>query len=64
MADCRDCLELMTEDLDDDNDYRGRCLHCREEITARGGVEWRRVAPRALPVLREDRTVKESQIAV
>ena len=48
----------MAEDLDDDNEYRGHCLHCRREITAQGGVEWRRVAPRALPALREAQMVK------
>ena len=37
------CLELVAEDLEDHNDYRGRCLHCRQEITAHGGVEWRRM---------------------
>ena len=29
-----DCLELVVEDLQDHNDYLGRCLHCRQEITA------------------------------
>ena len=55
---CRDCLELVAEDPGDDNEYMGHCLHCRREITARGGVEWRRVAPRALPALREAQMVK------
>ena len=36
---CGDCLELVAEDLDDDNEYMGHCLHCRQEITAQGGVE-------------------------
>ena len=36
---CDDCLELVAEDLQDENGYRGRCLHCRQEITAQGGVE-------------------------
>ena len=40
---CEDCLELVAEDLQDHNAYLGRCLHCRREITAQGGVEWRRV---------------------
>ena len=31
---CADCLELVGEDLYDDNEYRGYCLHCRQEITA------------------------------
>ena len=37
VAGCADCLELVAEDLQDENDYRGHCLHCRREITARGG---------------------------
>ena len=49
VAGCRDCLELVAEDLDDENDYRGHCLHCRREITAQGGVEWRRVARAPCP---------------
>ena len=40
---CEDCLELVAEDLQDHNAYLGRCLHCRREITAQGGVEWHRV---------------------
>ena len=40
VAGCADCLELVAEDLADDNEYLGRCLHCRQEITATGGVEW------------------------
>ena len=43
---CEDCLELVAEDLADDNEYRGRCLHCRQQITALGGVAWRRVVQR------------------
>ena len=39
---CRDCLELATEDLDEDNEHWANCLHCQQEITARNGVEWRR----------------------
>ena len=46
---CRECLELMTEDQGDENDYRGHCLHCRQEISARNGVEWRRVARAPCP---------------
>ena len=37
VAGCSECLELVAEDLDDENDYRGHCLHCRQEITAQGG---------------------------
>ena len=50
---CPDCLELGTEDLQDRNDYRGRCLHCRQEITAQGGVEWRRTVRRPCPHCRK-----------
>ena len=50
VAGCADCLELVAEDLQDENDYRGHCLHCRREITARGGVAPDR--PAALPALR------------
>ena len=46
---CEDCLELVAEDLQDHNDYRGRCLHCRREINAQGGVEWRLVVRRPCP---------------
>ena len=46
---CRECLELMAEDPGDDNEYMGHCLHCREEITAQGGVEWRRTVRRPCP---------------
>ena len=43
VAGCADCLELVAEDLQDQNDYRGRCLHCRQEVTARAvwsGARW------------------------
>ena len=40
---CKGCLELVAQDLENCNDYRGHCLHCWREITAQGGVEWRRV---------------------
>ena len=46
VAGCDDCLELAAEDLADANEYRGQCLHCRQVITAKGGVEWRRVVRR------------------
>ena len=32
------CLELAVEDLADNNEYGGRCLHCQREITARSAV--------------------------
>ena len=46
---CEDCLELVAEDQQDHNAYLGRCLHCRWEITAQGGVEWRRVVRQPCP---------------
>ena len=46
---CEDCLELVAQDLADENDYRGHCLHCRREITAQGGVEWRRTVRKPCP---------------
>ena len=47
---CEDCLELVAEDLQDHNAYLGRCLHCRREITAQGGVEWRQGKAQPAPV--------------
>ena len=50
VAGCRDCLELVAEDLQDpDTHYGGYCLHCRREITATGSVEWHRVVRRPCP---------------
>ena len=46
---CTDCLELAAEDLSDTNHYAGHCLHCRETITAQGGVAWRRAVRRPCP---------------
>ena len=46
---CADCLELAAEALADHNEYGGRCLHCRREITVQGGVEWRRAVRRPCP---------------
>ena len=46
---CDDCLELVAEDLNDNNEYRGRCLHCGEQVSATGGVAWRRVVRRPCP---------------
>ena len=49
VAGCEDCLELLAEDLQDQNGYRGHCLDCREEITAQGGMEWRRTVRQPCP---------------
>ena len=38
---CDNCMELVAEDLTDENDYQGRCLHCWEMINlgaASGGA--------------------------
>ena len=43
------CLELVAEGLADHSQYQGRCLHCREAITAQGGVQWRRVVRHPCP---------------
>ena len=40
---CDECLDLVAEDLSDTNQYAGHCLHCKETISAVGGVAWRRV---------------------
>ena len=49
VAGCDDCLELVAEDLNDNNHYTGHCLHCRGQISAIGGVAWRRVVRRPCP---------------
>ena len=46
---CDGCLELVAEDLQDHHDYRGHCLHCRQEVSATGGVEWRQAVRRPCP---------------
>ena len=57
VAGCVDCLELVAEDLQDENSYRGRCLHCRQRDHR---PRWSGVAPDgpcALPALRAGRMV-------
>ena len=49
VAGCPDCLELAAEDLDEDNEHWANCLHCQKEISARNGVEWRRVVRAPCP---------------
>ena len=46
---CKGCLEIVAQDLENCNDYRGHCLHCHQEISARNGVEWRRVVRAPCP---------------
>ena len=31
---------VVNEDLNDDEEHMGRCRSCRQEIRARGGIEW------------------------
>ena len=45
----RSCLELVAEDLAGGNCYRGRCLHCRQEISALGGVAWSHIVRNPCP---------------
>ena len=50
VAGCDDCLEFVAEDLQDpDTRYGSSCLHCRRDITAQGGIEWRRAVRRPCP---------------
>ena len=49
VAGCPDCLELAAENLDEDNEHWANCLHCQQEISARNGVEWRRVVRAPCP---------------
>lgn len=46
---CPECLGLAAEDLADDNQYGGRCLHCGAHITAQSGAAWRRAVRRPCP---------------
>lgn len=46
---CDNCLDLVAEDLNDNYSYGGHCLHCKEPITAVGGVAWRRAVRRPCP---------------
>ena len=48
VAGCEECIELVADDLAD-NEYCGRCLHYRREITAQGGVAWRRIVRNPCP---------------
>ena len=58
---CKDCLELVAQDLADENDSRRHCLHCRREISAQGGVPVAPDGPEALPAMREGRMVTNSR---
>ena len=43
------CLALAAEDLADNNEYQGHRLHCRQKISAQGGVEWCRAVRQPCP---------------
>ena len=64
VAGCADCLELVAEDLQDQNDYRGPLppLPAGGHRPGRCGVA--PDSPEALPALRQGRMVKGPQIAV
>ena len=49
VAGCPDCLELAAENLEEDNEHWANCRHCQQEISARNGVEWRRVVRAPCP---------------
>ena len=62
VAGCVDCLELAAEDLVQDNEHWANCLHCRQEISAQSGVEWRRtggIPGPAVATTHNDREVKD-----
>ena len=40
---------LAVENLDEDNEHWANCLHCQQDISARNGVEWRRVVCQLCP---------------
>ena len=62
---CPDCLELVAEDLDEDNEHCGRTASTsNSEISARnGGSSGGASSARPLPALREARMVMYSNLA-
>ena len=46
---CLQCEEQAAEDVADMKEYRARCPHCHCEITAWGGVAWRRTVRQPCP---------------
>ena len=47
---CEICLKAVAEDLaDKDGQHMGVCFYCQEEITAVGGVAWRRATNSLCP---------------
>ena len=50
VAGCDDSRERADEDRANNDQYRGRCLHCRQGITVKVSVQGRRAVPgRARP---------------
>ena len=53
---CKVCVGAAAEDLaDKDGEHMGVCLYCHEEITAVGGVAWRRATNSSCPCCGIDR---------
>ena len=46
---CADCLELAVEALGGNNRCAGHCRHREQEISAQGGVAWRRAVRQPCP---------------
>ena len=49
MAGCADCLELVAEAPKNLDWYRGYCVNCMQEISAQGGLAWRRIVREPCP---------------
>ena len=43
VAGCADCLELVAEAPNNLDWYRSYCVNCMQEISAQGGLAWRRI---------------------
>ena len=48
-AGCADCLELVAEAPKNLDWYRGYCVNCMQEISAQGGLAWRRIVREPCP---------------
>ena len=49
VAGCADCLELVAEAPKNLDWYRGYCVNCMQEISAQGGLAWRRIVREPCP---------------
>ena len=59
---CAACLELVAEDLEDNHEHAGRCLRCRQEVSAPPeGWRWAAGGPQAMPTLWQGGLVMASQ---